>query len=60
VAASQQGNSAALVVNIANIPEEGLAFQAEVTAAPLQLPPTTEVELSTPVQVRGRLTKVAE
>ncbi len=60
MAASQQGNSAALVVNIANIPEEGLAFQAEVTAAPLQLPPTTEVELSTPVQVRGWLTKVAE
>jgi len=60
VAASQQGNSAALVVNLANIPDEGLVFQAEVTAASLQLPPTTEVELSTPVQVRGRLTKVAE
>jgi uncharacterized protein len=60
VAASQQGNSAALVVNIANIFDEGLAFQAEVTATHLQLPPTTEVELSTPVQVRGWLTKVAE
>jgi uncharacterized protein len=60
VAASQQGNSAALVVNIANIPDEGLAFQAEVTAAYLQLPLTTEVELPTPVQVRGWLTKVAE
>jgi uncharacterized protein len=60
VAASQQGNSAALVVNIANIPDEGLAFQAEVTATQLQLPSTTEVELSTPVQVQGWLTKVAE
>ena len=60
MAASQQGNSAALVVNIANIPEEGLVFQAEVTATHLQLPPTTEVELSMPVQVRGWLTKVAE
>jgi len=60
VAASQQGNSAALVVNIANIPDEGLAFQAEVTAIQLQLPPATEGELSTPIQVQGWLTKVAE
>jgi uncharacterized protein len=60
VAALQQGNSAALGVNIANIPDEGLAFQAEVTATQLQLPPTTEVELSTPIQVQGWLTKVAE
>jgi DUF177 domain-containing protein len=60
VAASQQGNSVALVVNIANISDEGLAFQAEVTATQLQLPPTTEVELSTPVQVGGWLTRVAE
>ena len=60
MAASQQGNSAALMVNIANIPDEGLAFQAEVTATHLQLPPTTEGELSTPIQVRGWLTKVAE
>ena len=60
MAASQQGNSAALVVNIASIPEEGLVFQAEVMATHLQLPPTTEVELPTPVQVRGWLTKVTE
>jgi uncharacterized protein len=60
VAASQQGNFAALVVNIANIPDEGLGFQAEVTATSLQLPPTAEVELPTPVQVAGWLTKVAE
>ena len=60
MAASQQGNSAALVVNIANIPDEGLAFQAEVTATYLQLPPITEVEFSMPLQVRGWLTKVAE
>jgi DUF177 domain-containing protein len=60
VAASQQGNPAALVVNIASIPDEGLAFQAEVMATQLQLPPTAEVELPTPIQVRGWLTKVAE
>ena len=60
MAASQQGNSAALVVNIANIPDEGLAFQSEVTATHLQLPPTMEVELSTPIQIGGWLTKVAE
>jgi uncharacterized protein len=60
VAASQQGNPAALVVNIASIPDAGLAFQAEVMAIHLQLPPTTEVELPTPIQVRGWLTKVTE
>jgi uncharacterized protein len=60
VAASQQGNPAALVVNIASIPDAGLAFQAEVMAMHLQLPPTTEVELPTPIQVRGWLTKVTE
>jgi uncharacterized protein len=60
VAASQQGNPAALVVNIANIPDEGLLFQTEVMATHLQLPPTAEVELPTPLQVRGWLTKVAE
>lgn len=60
MAALQQGRSAALVVNIAKIPDEGLKFEAEVTAAHLQLPAATEVELPTPVQVRGRLTKVAE
>ena len=60
MAASQQGNPAALVVNIASIPDAGLAFQAEVMAIHLQLPPTTEVELPTPIQVRGWLTKVTE
>jgi len=60
VALLQQGNSAALVVSIARIPDEGLAFQAEVTATHLQLPPATEVELPRPVQVQGWLTKVAE
>jgi uncharacterized protein len=60
VAASQQGSSAALMVSIARIPDEGLAFQAEVAATHLQLPPATEVELPTPIQVRGWLTKVAE
>jgi uncharacterized protein len=60
VAASQQGSPAALVVNIATILDEGLAFEAEVTAAHLQLPSATEAELPTPVQVRGRFTKVAE
>jgi len=60
VAASQQGNPAALVVNIASIPDAGLAFQAEVMAIHLHLPPTTEVELPTPIQVRGWLTKVTE
>jgi uncharacterized protein len=60
VAASQQGNPAALVVNLASIPEEGLAFQAEVMATHLQLPPTAEVELPTPIQVQGWFTKVAE
>ena len=60
MAASQQGNPAALVVNIASIPDAGLAFQAEVMAMHLQLPPTTEVELPTPIQVRGWLTKVTE
>ncbi len=60
MAASQQGSSAALVVNIVKIPEEGLAFQAEVTATHLQFPPASEGELPTGVQVRGRFTKVAE
>lgn len=60
VAALQQGSSAALEVSIAKIPDEGLAFQAEVTATHLQLSPTIDVELLTPVRVRGRLTKVAE
>ena len=60
MAASQQGSPAALVVSIVKIPEEGLEFQAEVTATHLQLPPATEVEFPTPVQVRGRFTKVAE
>jgi uncharacterized protein len=48
------------MVTIAKIPEAGLEFQAEVTATHLQLPAATEVELPTPVQVRGRFTKVAE
>ena len=60
MAASQQGNSAALVVSIVRIPDEGLAFQAEVTATQLQLPPATEVELPSPIQVQGWLTKVTE
>ena len=60
MAASQQGSSAALMVSIARIPDEGLAFQAEVAATHLQLPRATEAELPTPVQVRGWLTKVAE
>jgi len=60
VAASQQGSSAALVVSIVKIPEEGLEFQAEVTATHLQLPPANEVELPGGVQVRGRYTRVAE
>jgi len=60
VAASQQGNSAALVVSIVRIPDEGLAFQAEVTATQLQLPSATEVELPSPIQVQGWLTKVTE
>ena len=60
MAASQQSSSAALVVHIVNIPEEGLAFQAEATATHLQLPSTSEVELPTGVQVRGRFTKMAE
>jgi uncharacterized protein len=60
VAASQQGNSAALVVSIVSIPDECLAFQAEVTATQLQLPPATEVELPSPIQVQGWFTKVTE
>jgi len=60
VAALQQGSPAALVVSIAKIPEAGLEFQAEVTAAHIQLPPANEVELPNPVQVRGRFSKVAE
>ena len=60
MAVSQQGNSAALEVGLAKIPDEGLAFEAEVTAAYLQLPETTEVELSAPILVRGQLTKVGE
>lgn len=60
MAASQQGNSAALVVSIAKIPDAGLAFQTEVTATHLLLPPAPEAEFPTPVQVRGQLTKVAE
>ena len=60
MAASQQSSSAALMVHIVNIPEEGIAFQAEVTATHLQLPSTSEVELPTGVQVRGRFTRTAE
>lgn len=60
MAALQQGSSAALAVNIATIPEEGSAFQAEITAAALQVPPEAVSALSTPVDVRGRLTRVAE
>ena len=60
MAALQQGSPAALVVSIAKIPDAGLEFQAEVTAAHLQLPPTAEVELPSPMQVRGRFSKVAE
>ena len=60
MAASQQSSSAALVVNIVKIPEEGLEFEAEVTATHLQLPTANEVELPTGVQVRGRCTKMAE
>src|SRR5574341_2583443 len=47
-------------MHIAKIPEEGLEFQAEVTATHLQLPPASEVEFPMPIQVRGRFTKVAE
>src|SRR6266487_150616 len=47
-------------MHLAKIPEDGLEFQAEVTATHLQLPPASEVEFPTPVQVRGRFTKVAE
>ena len=60
MAASQHGNPAALVIHLAKIPEDGLEFQAEVTATHLQLPSASEVEFPMPVQVRGRFTKVAE
>ncbi len=60
MAVSQQGKSAALEVSLAKIPEEGLAFQAEVSAAYLRLPEVAEVEFPVPVLVRGLLTKVGE
>lgn len=60
MAALQQGSSAALTVNIAAIPDEGLAFQRQVTAVALQVPPEAAAELPTPISVRGRLTKVTE
>ncbi|MGE3536986.1 MAG: DUF177 domain-containing protein [Candidatus Tectimicrobiota bacterium] len=60
MAALQQGSPAALMVNIAAIPDEGLAFHTEVAASVLDVPPEAAQELPTPIQVRGRLTKVAE
>ena len=60
MAALQQGSSAALTVTIATVPNEGLAFHTEVAALALQVPPEAAQELPTPIQVRGRLTKVAE
>lgn len=60
MAALQQGSSAALTVNIATIPDKGLAFRTEVTAVALQVPPETARELPTPIAVYGRLTRVTE
>lgn len=60
MAALQQGNSAVLEVSLAKIPDEGLAFEAEVSALDLDVPSETEGEVRHPVQVRGWLTKVGE
>lgn len=60
MAALQQGSSAALEVSLAKIPDEGLAFEAEVSPADFAFPSDTEVELPRPIQVRGQFTKVGE
>ncbi len=58
--AKKQGRLAALVVEIAQIPEEGLILDVEVPVESLHLPPLADVVLTTPIRVRGTLARVAE
>ena len=50
----------ALVVEIAKIPEEGLAFAAEIAPETLSLPQEDAVTVQAPVELRGLFTKVAQ
>jgi uncharacterized protein len=49
-----------LVVDVVKIPEEGLAYAAEVAPDMLRLPQEDAVTMQTPVVVRGLFTKVAQ
>ena len=50
----------ALVVDVVKIPEEGLAYAAEVAPEMLRLPQEDAVTMQMPVVVRGLFTKVAQ
>jgi uncharacterized protein len=60
VASAQQGSPVALLVGIAQLPEEGLVLQGEIPMDLLQLPQTEEIALAVPLQVQGVLNKMAE
>ena len=60
MALSQQGIVAALVVDLLRIPDEGLPLEAAISAEELRLPEASDVVFPAPVQVSGRLTRVAE
>jgi uncharacterized protein len=55
----QQSDVSALMINLAQILEEGVALQAEIAPEFLQLS-QLESDSVGPVHIRGRLTKVAE
>ena len=55
-----QDEALALVIGIAQITDDGLALDVAVAPEGLQVPPDAETAVSGTVQVRGRLSKMAE
>ena len=49
-----------LIVDLAKLPARGLTLETEVSTAELALPEDEQLLIPTPVQVRGRLTRVME
>ena len=60
MALSQQGSVAALMVDVLRIPDEGLPLEVAISAEDLRLPEPSEIVFPVPVQLLGRLTRVAE
>jgi uncharacterized protein len=60
VALSQEGNVAALVVDVIRITDEGLPLEVAIGAEELRLPEAVEVAFPVPVKLLGCLTRFAE